>query len=68
VQLYWGSVSPGGRPYRFTAPVQPTQPASLVATYGGFKMGVAGGGYYTEGRLTDPLVAGAASLVAMGNS
>jgi hypothetical protein len=64
VQLYSGSVSPGGGPYRFTAPVQPTQAVSLVAAFnGGFKMDVAGGGYYTEGRLIDPLVAGAASLV-----
>jgi len=64
VQLYSGSISPGGGPYRFTAPVQPTQAASLVAAFnGGFKMDVAEGGYYTEGRLIDPLVAGAASLV-----
>ena len=63
-QLYSGSISPGGGPYRFTAPVQPAQAASLVATFnGGFKMDVAGGGYYTEGRLIDPLVNGAASLV-----
>jgi len=63
-QLYSGSISPGGGPYRFTAPVQPAQAASLVAAFnGGFKMDAAGGGYYTEGRLIDPLVAGAASLV-----
>lgn len=63
-RLYSGSVSPGGGPYRFTAPVQPAQAASLVAAFnGGFKMSSAEGGYYTEGRLIDPLVAGAASLV-----
>ena len=63
-KLYSGSISPGGGPYRFTAPVQPTQAASLVAAFnGGFKEDAAGGGYYTEGRLIDPLVAGAASLV-----
>lgn len=63
-KLYSGSISPGGGPYRFTAPVQPTQAASLVAAFnGGFKETAAGGGYYTEGRLIDPLVAGAASLV-----
>ncbi|HVA06820.1 MAG TPA: hypothetical protein VNG12_08780 [Acidimicrobiales bacterium] len=63
-QLYSGSVSPAGGPYSFTAPVQPAQAASLVAAFnGGFKMDVAGGGYFTEGRLIDPLVAGAASLV-----
>ncbi len=63
-QLYSGSISPGGGPYRFTAPVKPTQAASLIAAFnGGFQMDTARGGYYTEGRLIDPLVAGAASLV-----
>jgi len=63
-QLYSGSISPGGGPYRFTAPVQSTQAASLVAAFnGGFQMDTARGGYYTEGRLITPLVAGAASLV-----
>ncbi len=63
-QLYSGSISPGGGPYRLTAPVQPAQAASLVAVFnGGFRMDAARGGYYTEGRLIDPLVAGAASLV-----
>jgi len=63
-QLYSGSISPGGGPYHFTAPVQPTQAASLVAAFnGGFQMDTARGGYYTEGRLIYPLVAGAASLV-----
>lgn len=63
-RLYSGSISPGGGPYRFTAPILPAQAASLVAAFnGGFIMNVAGGGYYTEGRTIDPLVAGAASLV-----
>jgi hypothetical protein len=63
-RLYSGSVSPGGGPYRFTAPVGPAQAATLVAAFnGGFKMNQARGGYYTEGRLIDPLRAGAASLV-----
>lgn len=63
-RLYSGSESPGGGPYRYTAPVEPAQAASLVAAFnGGFYMNVAGGGYYTEGRVVDPLVAGAASLV-----
>ncbi|MHB1762295.1 MAG: phosphodiester glycosidase family protein [Acidimicrobiales bacterium] len=63
-RLYSGSMSPGGGPYRYTAPIQPAQAASLVAAFnGGFVMKVAGGGYYTEGRMVDPLVAGAASLV-----
>jgi Phosphodiester glycosidase len=63
-RLYSGSVSPGGGPYRFTAPIEPAQAASLVAAFnGGFKMKDARGGYYTEGRTIDPLRRGAASLV-----
>ena len=63
-RLYSGSVSPGGGPYRFTAPIGPAQAATLVAAFnGGFKMSQARGGYYAEGRVIDPLRAGAASLV-----
>ena len=43
-QLYSGSKSPGGGPYQFTAPMQPTQAASLVAAFnGGFLMKYGGG-------------------------
>jgi hypothetical protein len=63
-RLYSGSVSPGGLGYKFTAPVLPGAAATLVAAFnGGFKMADAHGGYYTEGRLVDPLVTGAASVV-----
>jgi len=63
-RLYSGSISPGGGPYRYTAPIQPAQASALVAAFnGGFAMKVAGGGYYTEGRMVDPLLPGAASLV-----
>ena len=63
-RLYSGSVSPGGLGYKFTAPVLPDAAATLVAAFnGGFKMADAHGGYYTEGRLIDPLVAGDASVV-----
>jgi hypothetical protein len=63
-RLYSGSGSPGGGPYRYTAPVAPAQAETLVAAFnGGFKMNAAHGGYYTEGRMIDPLRAGAASLV-----
>ena len=63
-RLYSGSKSPGGGPHRYTAPVQPPGARSLVAAFnGGFVMNVAKGGYYTEGRILDPLRAGAASLV-----
>ena len=67
-QLYSGSKSPGGGPYKFTAPVQPAQASTLVAAFnGGFMMNAAEGGYYTEGRTVVPLVAGAASLVIYAN-
>ena len=63
-RLYSGSLSPGGGPYRYTAPIEPAQAATLVAAFnGGFKMNEARGGYYTEGRVIYPLRAGAASLV-----
>jgi hypothetical protein len=63
-RLYSGTGSPGGGPYRFTAPIQPAQAASLVAAFnGGFLMKQALGGYYAEGRTIYPLRSGAASLV-----
>jgi hypothetical protein len=63
-RLYSGSISPGGGPYRYTAPIEAGQAATLVAAFnGGFKMTDAHGGYYTEGRMIYPLVTGAASLV-----
>jgi len=63
-RLYSGSKSPGGGPYRYTAPIQPAQAATLVAAFnGGFLMNAARGGYYTQGRTIDPLRRGAASLV-----
>ena len=47
-----------------SAPVTPAQAETLVAAFnGGFKMNAARGGYYTEGRVIDPLRTGAASLV-----
>lgn len=67
-RLYSGSKSPGGGPYRYTAPIAPAQAASLVAAFnGGFKMADAHGGYYTEGHTIYPLVPGAASLVIYAN-
>ena len=67
-RLYSGSRSPGGGPYRYTASIQPAQAASLVTAFnGGFIMNAAGGGYYTEGRMIDPLALGAASLVIYSN-
>jgi hypothetical protein len=67
-RLYSGSLSPGGLGYKFTAPVLPDAAATLVAAFnGGFKMADAHGGYYTEGRLIDPLVTGDASVVIYSN-
>ena len=67
-RLYSGSVSPGGGPYKYTAPVARTAASTLVAAFnGGFKMADAHGGYYTEGRVVAPLVPGAASLVIYDN-
>jgi hypothetical protein len=63
-RLYSGSESPGGGPYRYTAPVRPAAARSLVAAFnGGFLMDAAEGGYYTEHRVVDPLRRGAAALV-----
>jgi hypothetical protein len=63
-RLYSGSLSPGGGPFKYTAPVAPAAASSLVAAFnGGFQMKDAHGGYYTEGRMIRPLVPGAASLV-----
>jgi hypothetical protein len=63
-RLYSGSISPGGGPYRYTAPIAPAQARSLVAAFnGGFQMKDGRGGYYTERRMVDPLRPGAASLV-----
>ncbi len=63
-RLYSGSLSPGGLGYKYTAPVLPDAAATLVAAFnGGFKMADAHGGYYTEGKLIDPLVTGDASAV-----
>ncbi len=67
-RLYSGSKSPGGGPYRYTAPIGPGIARYLVAAFnGGFIMSAAGGGYYLEGRTIDPLRPGAASLVIYKN-
>jgi hypothetical protein len=67
-RLYSGSMSPGGGPYKYTAPVAPMAAGSLVAAFnGGFKMADAHGGYYTENRMIRPLVRGGASLVIYAN-
>ncbi|MHB1568393.1 MAG: hypothetical protein ACYC0H_04230 [Solirubrobacteraceae bacterium] len=67
-RLYSGSGSPGGGPYRYTAPIGRRSARYLVAAFnGGFKMPDANGGYYTQGRTIDRLRRGAASLVIYAN-
>jgi hypothetical protein len=63
-QLYSGSLSPGGGPWRLTAPISAAAAKTLVAVFnGGFKFPAANGGYYAEGKLAFPLRVGDASLV-----
>ncbi len=63
-QLYSGSLSPGGGPWHYTAPISKTAARTLVAAFnGGFKFPAAEGGYYSEGKLVFPLRPGGASLV-----
>ncbi len=62
--LYSGSQIPGGGPYTHTAPISPTDATTLVTAFNaGFLMSDANGGYYTDGRVIDPLRLGAASFV-----
>ncbi len=66
--LYSGSYIPGGGPYKYTAPVQPSAAGSLVAAFNaGFRMQDANGGYYTEGKTIIRLRPGAASFVIYRN-
>jgi hypothetical protein len=66
--LYSGSLIPGGGPYPHTAPVAPGAAGSLVAAFNaGFLVSQANGGYYTDGKVVDPLRMGAASFVVYGN-
>jgi hypothetical protein len=61
---YAGAVEPGGGPWVNQAPVPDAlRPALLAAFNSGFKMRDARGGYYADGRMGRPLVAGGATLV-----
>ncbi len=67
-RLYSGSQIPGGGPYRYTAPIEPTDAASLVSAFNaGFLMSDANGGYYTDGKVIIPLRNGGASFVVYKN-
>jgi hypothetical protein len=62
--LYNGMQVPGGGPWLRGAHVDPSDYPSLVAAFNGaFRLGDSRGGYYTEGRIVQPLVDGRASLV-----
>lgn len=62
--LYNGLELPGGGPWTRGSRVVPSDTPSLVAAFNsGFKFRSSRGGYYTEGRAVQPLVAGRASLV-----
>ncbi len=66
--LYSGSQIPGGGPFSHTAPVPAAGASSLVAAFNaGFLMSDAEGGYYTDGKVIDPLRTGAASFVVYSN-
>jgi len=67
-RLYSGSYIPGGGPYEYNTPLPLSAEASLVAAFnGGFRLGDSDGGYFTQGVLVRPLVAGAASFVIYKN-
>jgi hypothetical protein len=61
--MFAGVQLPGGR-WTNQAPIPVAERPALVGAFNsGFKLGGSRGGYYTEGRLVQPLVNGAASLV-----
>ena len=67
-RLYSGSASPGGGPWKYTAPISASAARTLVVAFnGGFKFPASDGGYYSEGRTVYPLKFGAASLVIYRN-
>ena len=62
--LYNGVQLPGGGPWALGSAVAPADQAALVAGFNSaFKLDVSHGGYYTEGKMVQPLVDGRASLV-----
>jgi uncharacterized protein YigE (DUF2233 family) len=67
-RLYSGSYVPGGGPYKYNTPLPVSAEASLVAAFnGGFRLNDSQGGYFTQGDMVRPLVAGAASFVIYQN-
>ena len=67
-RLYSGSYVPGGGPYKFNTPLPVSAESTLVAAFnGGFRLSDSQGGYFTQGVMVRPLVAGAASFVIYKN-
>jgi uncharacterized protein YigE (DUF2233 family) len=66
--LFAGGAEPGGGPWPNMAPIDSAQAASLVAAFNsGFRMVDSRGGWYSNGRMADPLVNGQASFVIYTN-
>ena len=67
-RLYSGSYIPGGGPYKYNTPLPVSAESTLVAAFnGGFRLSDSQGGYFTQGVMVRPLVAGAASFVIYKN-
>jgi hypothetical protein len=67
-ELFSGTVEPGGSGWRNTSPIALDRRSQLVAAFNsGFRLTDSRGGYFAEGRVARPLVAGAASLVLYGH-
>ncbi len=61
--LYAGVQEPGGRDWRYQAPMKASDRADLVAAFNsGFKLKDSQGGYYADGRELRPLRDGAATM------
>jgi len=66
--LYSGSFIPGGGPWKYTAPIEPSAARTLVAAFNaGFRIQDANGGYFTQGKTFLPLHPGGASFVIYRN-
>ncbi len=62
--LYNGLQEPGGGPWLHGAHIASADDAALVAAFnGGFRLGDARGGYFTEGKTVRPLQTGRGSFV-----
>ncbi len=61
--LHNGTDQPGGGPWRAGAQISPADYPTVEAAFNsGFRLDSSRGGYFTEGRTVQPLVAGRASL------